>query len=432
MSTLGERAVRHAQALIRIDTTNPGPGEERAAAYVVDVLAAAGATAEVVEPAPGRCSVLCRVPGRDPELPALLVHGHLDVVPAVEEGWTHDPFGGEEVDGFLWGRGAVDMKNAVGMMLALQEEIAAGRCPAPRRTLVFAYFADEEMGGTLGARWIAEHRPDLLDGVTAAIGEVGAFAVPLPDGRRLYPIQCAEKGMLWIRITVAGEGGHAAFSDGTNALVRAAEMVLAIDRLRPQEAPPATHRELVTAVGELFGPGPGPDELSADALGALGAFGALASLGDRTRSTPTIVRAGVKENVIPARAELFVDTRYLPGSLDATMSRLLDLLGEDDDHEIVSVSPGVAGGYDPALYERCAAALRRADPGAIVVPFVNSAGTDAQHFEALGVSSLGFMPVPLTPPGFDYLACFHTVDERVPMDAIARGAEILRDVVCGY
>lgn len=428
MSAIGERALEHCRALLRIDTSNPGACEEPAAAYVVDTLAAAGIASEVVEPAPGRCSVVSRVPGSDPELPALLVHGHLDVVPA-QDGWTHDPFGGVEADGFLWGRGAVDMKNAVAMMLAAQEALSPHAGAAPRRTLVFAYFADEEMGGGLGAGWIARNRPDLLAGVTEALGEVGGFAVALPDGRRLYPIQCGEKGMLWMRMVVRGDGGHAAYSTASNALVRAAHVVGEVARLELSETAPAAHDELVARLAEIFGSG--DHDLSAAALDALGSFGAMARLGDRTRATPTVLTAGAKTNVIPDRAELLIDARVLPGAGEATIERLTSLLEPGDEHEVLIHTPGVMRAPGEPLYARCAAALREADPAAIVVPFVNSAGTDAQHLTPLGIAPYGFTPV-VTVDGFDYLAQFHAVDERVPVEAVTRGAELLLDVIAGY
>ena len=320
---VGPRSIEHARRLLRIDTSNPGSTEERAAAYVVDVLSAAGLTAEVVEPEPGRCSVVSRMAGSAPDLPALLVHGHLDVVPPQDGGWTHDPLGGVEADGWLWGRGAVDMKGTVATMLAAQEALAGAAGP---RTLVFAYFADEEMGGGLGAQWIVRHRPELLRGVQDALGEFGGFSVTLPDGRRAYPIQCAEKGMLWLRVDVRGRGGHAAYSELPNALVRAAAIVSEVAELALPGPPPPAHAALLDALAPLD---------------RLGSFGAMASLGDRARFTPTMLAAGAKENMLPECARLLIDARFPPGMGDAALSALLGVLGPEEEYEVVKLTPGI-------------------------------------------------------------------------------------------
>lgn len=418
---LGRAAVEHCRALLRLDTSNPGSDEEAAARYVADTLAAAGVGCEVVEAAPGRCSVVSRIPGDAPG-DALLVHGHLDVVPA-GEGWTHEPFAADEADGCLWGRGAIDMKATVATMLAAQCALAG---PRHGRDLVFAYFADEEMGGELGSRHVVEHRPELLAGVTDAIGELGGFPVDAGGGRRVYPIQCAEKGMLWLRVVVPGQAGHAALSDADNPIPRLAELLAGVARLELDETPPEAHVALTHALArELGGP---PDR----ALGLLGAFGAMAHHGARTRFVPTTLAAGAKVNVLPASAEAMIDCRCLPGRDDDAIAAVRALLRDGEELSVTARSPGIEAPPSGALYDACAAALRRADPTAIVVPFVLAAGSDAQRLAPLGIRGYGFAPL-LLPAGFDGIpTLLHAADERVPVEAVARGADVLLDLLQRY
>lgn len=258
-----EAVIEHCRALLRLDTSNPGSTEEAAAAYVVDVLSRARLPTEVVEPAPGRVSVISRHAGAEPELPALVVHCHLDVVPAQDEGWRHDPFGGVEEDGFLWGRGAVDMKDFAAMMLATQTALAEG--PPPRRDIVFAYFADEEMGGGLGSRWIVENRPELFDRAAWAIGEIGGFPVTLPNGRRLYPVQVAEKGLLWFRITMRGVGAHAALTDAPNATAALGRVLGRLAHLTTEDPVPPASVVLGERLTALLGNGTDPVSMLDDA-----------------------------------------------------------------------------------------------------------------------------------------------------------------------
>jgi acetylornithine deacetylase/succinyl-diaminopimelate desuccinylase-like protein len=424
MSDPGARALAHCKALLRLDTSNPGGSEEPAVRYVEEVLSAAGVdTGEVVEPEPGRCSLVARVPGADPALPALLVHGHLDVVPA-GEGWTHDPFGAVEADGCIWGRGAADMKSLVGMMLAAHEELAARAArgdPATRRTLVFAYLADEEMGGRLGSSWIADRRPDLLDGVTQAVGEGGGFSLALPNGRRVYPIVCAEHALLWVRITLGGPGGHAALADVANPVTRMGRLIDEIADLRlPDDTPPPAHLRLVAELQKLAPTGAG------DPLKLLGSFGEMARLCERTRFVPTVARAGTKVNVVPQTAELTVDCRHAPGRADAALAALQALLEPGEALEVIAQTPGMPEPRDQALEEAAAASLHAADPDAVVVPFAMAAGSDVQNLSRVGLEGIGFMPLPL-PLGFDYPAMFHVPDERLPVDSLSTGTRVFLD-----
>lgn len=413
------------QALLRFDTRNPGATEERAAAFVVDVLARAGISSEVIEPAPGRCSVVARHEGEDASLPALLVHGHLDVVPPQEDGWTHDPFGGVIADGCLWGRGAVDMKGAVAMMLATQLALAAsGR--RPRRSVVFAYFADEEMGGGLGAKHLVEQRADLFAGVEDALGEVGGFSITLPGGRRLYPLQVAERGALWARFTLEGPGGHAAFGAGENPVLGLAALVQAVGGLSLDAGPQPVYERFLATVGNLAGVSPDAS------LATLGLFGRLVEAGSRTTLVPTVVRAGAKTNVVPDRAELEVDCRFMPGSeaeARATLERLADAAGAR--MEIIMRMPGATAPPDGPLPAACQDAVRAIDPDGVVASYVVPGGTDGGHLAQLGIRTYGFTPLVL-PEGFDYPALFHAPDERVPVDALAQGHEIFHHLVTRF
>ena len=414
--------VRICQDLLRIDTSNPGATEERGARYVVDSLARAGLPVDVIEPQPGRCSVVSRVSGRDPHLPPLLIHGHLDVVPA-GDGWAYDPFGGVEADGCLWGRGAVDMKGAVAMMLALQLELVNAQ--APRRDLVFAYFADEETGGTLGSRWIVEHQPELFRGVKEAIGEVGGFTVTLPTGQRLYMLQVAERGLLWVKVQVPGGGGHAAFSTRPNALLRAVQLVSRIAQLRtvgpPSDALMALREQL-----EKLSPVPGPSTLA-----DLGTLGAMAAQAESTSFVPTVLHSGHKINMVPDMAELCVDCRVVPGGEAAALAALADLLDEDMVLEILTSSPGFEAPWSGELPQACAAAIATFDPEAILVPYAQPAGTDAQRLRELGIFGYGFLPLVLPEP-FDYFGMFHATNERVPVQALLDGYRILRELALTY
>lgn len=423
---VGTRALAHARALLRIDTSNPGATEEPAARYVADVLGCAGAAVEVLEPEPGRCSVVARVPGREPGLPALLVHGHLDVVPAGDDGWTHDPFGAVEADGFLWGRGAADMKGPLATALAAHEQLAAAAAtgrPRSRRPIVFAYLADEEMGGGLGSRWLADHRPDLLAGVTEAIGELGGFAVPLPDGRRLYPVACGEHALTWLRVTLAGPGGHAALSDAPNPVVRAARLVDRIASLRlPDERPPAAHAELLASLARL---GLGDAE---HLLAGLGAFGTMARRAQRTRFVPTVVRGGESANVVPRTAHVVVDCRHPADGRGAVVAALEGLLEPGERCDEIARTPGARVPARRTLLAAARDALLRADPSAVVSPYALVAGSDLQNLSRLGIDGIGFLPLPLDDGSdYDYAAMAHVPDERIPVRSLAHGAEILLD-----
>ncbi|TMF89390.1 MAG: M20/M25/M40 family metallo-hydrolase [Chloroflexi bacterium] len=415
--------------LLRIDTSNPGSDEAAAAEYVADRLRAAGIAYELLEPAPGRVNLVSVMPGREPALPRLALHGHLDVVPADPAGWSHPPFAGEIAEGMLYGRGAVDMKGFVAMMLGLQLELAEhGR---PRRDLVFCYLADEETGSVLGARWLAEKRPELLSGVAEAIGEVGGFSVALPGGGRAYTIQTAERGSLWFSIRVPGVAGHAALSGTANPVRRLGPLIERINALRVEEEPPAAFRALCTEVARLTG---GPEDDPEPLLAPLGVFGQAALRGRRTDFVPTQTLAGraPNYNVIPEVAELGVDCRYLPGGRERARTALESVLEPDMTYEMPASTLEAEAPVVGPLLEAALAAIRGHDPECRgLLPYVMPAGTDAAALSTLGIHCYGFTPLPL-PDGFDYPAMFHARDERVPVESLRGGMEILFRLATDY
>jgi acetylornithine deacetylase/succinyl-diaminopimelate desuccinylase-like protein len=415
--------------LIRFDTTNRGggdsEGERDAAEYVAAFLVGIGVPAKIIESAPGRANVIARVPGTDPSLPALLVQGHLDVVPANAADWTVAPFSGEVRDGFLWGRGATDMKDFIAMVLAA---FAGGL--RPRRDVVLAFVADEEDRGDFGAHWLVAEHPELFEGCAAAISESGAYTyhVPAADGRlvRLYPVGTAERGTAHLKLTARGRAGHGSRPNDENAVTR---LVGALHRIAAHRWPVSltpTVRAFLERTGAALGV---PVDLSdldtVDTMvTALGPAGALVVPTVRNSTTPTMLEAGYKVNVIPTTATAQVDVRVLPGTEEALLAELDALLGEGVTREFVAHQPPVQAPVDSPWFDAMAAALRSEDPEAIVVPYCMGGGTDAKAFAQLGIDCYGFAPLWL-PEGFPYRAMAHGVDERVPVEGLRFGTRVL-------
>ena len=317
--------------LLRIDTSNygdnAGPGERVAAEYVLASLSEVGLSPELFESAPGRANVVARWAGTDPTRPALVLHGHTDVVPAEAADWTVDPFAGEEIDGLLWGRGAVDMKDMDAMILAVVRQMAReGRRPA--RDVVLAFFADEEAGGVYGARYAVDNRPDLFEGATEAISEVGGFSVDVA-GRRTYLVQTAEKGIAWLRLVADGRAGHGSQLNTENAVT---ELAAAVARIGTHPWPlclTPTVRALLGGVADLTGLpfDPEDDAVLGRLVDALGPGARFVGATLRNTTNPTQLSAGYKSNVIPGRAEAVLDGRFLPGQEAALHSTLAELAG---------------------------------------------------------------------------------------------------------
>ncbi len=421
-----------ARDLIRFDTTNYGEGkskgETEAAEYVGAELESLGLTPTYVDAEPGRTSVIARVPGRTgSERGALVVHGHLDVVPAVAEDWSVDPFGGEIRDGMLWGRGAVDMKNMDAMILtALGDVLEQG---GPERDLVVAFFSDEEAGGVRGSGYVVDHHPELFAGATEAISEVGGYSITV-GGERAYLLQTGEKALRWLTLTARGAAAHGSQVVRDNAVTRLAEAIVAIGREEWPVRLTGTTSALLGEIARILGVDPertAPDEL-AFATGTANRFIA-ASL--RTTSNPTRLEAGYKHNVIPGAAQAFVDVRTLPGEEDLVMERIRELAGPDIDVAVSHGDIGLEVPFEGPLVEAMIAALGAHDPGAPVLPYLLGGGTDNKALSRLGIAGYGFAPLQL-PSGFDFPSLFHGVDERVPLDALVFGRRVLRDLLAGY
>lgn len=419
-----------ARDLIRIDTQNWGggrsTGEADAAAYVTDVLTAMGIESQTFESAPGRASVIARVEGEDPSLPRLVVHGHLDVVPADATEWSVDPFAGEIRDGLLWGRGAVDMKQMDAMILvALERILAAGR--KPRRGLIIAFFADEEAGGLSGSQWLVRNHPELFDGATEAISEVGGYSIDI-DGQRAYLLQTAEKALQWILLRARGTAAHGSQHMRDNAVTKLARAVAAIGEHEFPVEMTDTTRGLIQGIAEILGIDDDDPDAVAERTGTVARF-LRSSL--RHTANPTMLEAGYKHNVIPSVAEARIDVRPLPGREAEAIDALRALVGDEIEVELVHGDVGLEHPFSGALVEAMTAALGRHDPDAPVLPYMLSGGTDNKALSELGIAGYGFAPLKLT-PDLDFAAMFHGVDERVPLEALEFGTDVLEDLLLTY
>jgi acetylornithine deacetylase/succinyl-diaminopimelate desuccinylase-like protein len=411
--------------LIRMDTTNfgdgSGPGERKAAEHVAALLAEVGIEPELYEGVPGRTNVVARWGGTGGTTDgALLLHGHLDVVPANADDWRVHPFSGEIDGGYLWGRGAVDMKDFDAMLLSVVRARARAGV-VPERPLVLCFTADEEAGGHQGAEQIVLNRPDLLEGCTEGVGEVGGWSATV-RGRRFYLLEAAEKGMAWMRLTATGNAGHGSMRHPDNAVTRLAQAVARIGQHEwPVRLTPSM-QVLLASVGEVAGVEATPE--TAERL--VEEFGSAARmLGAVIRHTtnPTMLQAGYKVNVVPGDATAYVDGRFLPGFEDEFFDTLAGLVGEGIEVDYVSRQQGLETSFDGDLVDAMTASILAEDPEAVVAPYLMSGGTDAKHWNKLGVRCFGFAPLRL-PADLDFTALFHGVDERVPTDALEFGARV--------
>ncbi len=408
--------------LIRMDTTNfgdsSGPGERKAAEHVAGLLSDVGIEPELFESEPGRTSVVAQWGGGEGD--PLLLHGHLDVVPANADDWQVHPFSGEIQDGYVWGRGAVDMKDFDAMLLSVvRARTRAGA--VPERPMVLCFTADEEAGGHKGAEHLVKNHPELLADCTEAIGEVGGFSTTV-RGQRLYLIEAAEKGMAWMRLTAKGNAGHGSMRHPDNAVTELAAAVARIGRHEwPVRLTPSM-QVLLSAVGELAGVEATPE--NAESL--VQEFGsATRMLGAVIKHTtnPTMLNAGYKVNVVPGEASAHIDGRFLPGFEDEFFATLADLLGENITVDYVSKQSGLETTFDGDLVDAITSSILDEDPEATVAPYLMSGGTDAKHWHKLGIRNFGFAPLRL-PDDLDFTALFHGVDERVPVDALEFGARV--------
>jgi acetylornithine deacetylase/succinyl-diaminopimelate desuccinylase-like protein len=416
-----DEVVEICRDLIRIDSTNPTSNERAAAEWVAERLGDSGLAPQVLESEPGRASVVARWSGEDSSRPALLIHGHLDVVPADADDWQVDPFAGEIRDDCLWGRGAVDMKDMDAMTLTVVRDwIRQGK--RPPRDVVLTFLADEEAGGLKGARWLVENHADLFADCTEAISEVGGFSVTVA-GRRLYAIETAEKGIAWLTLVARGRAGHGSMLNDDNAVTTLAEATARLGRHRfPVELTPSAEaflRELCDALDVAFD----PDDVDG-VLAKLGPIARMVGATLRHTANPTMLNAGYKHNVIPQRAVAYIDCRFLPGGEERFHDELARVVGPDVAIELLHTDIAYETTFDGDLVDAMKVALLAEDPEGRPVPYCLSGGTDAKHFARLGIRCFGFSPLRL-PADLDFTGMFHGIDERVPLDGLRFGTRVL-------
>jgi acetylornithine deacetylase/succinyl-diaminopimelate desuccinylase-like protein len=414
--------------LIRFDTTNPPGNERECIAFIEDLLRDAGIESTLHARDPERPNLLARLPGRG-AAPPLLLYGHVDVVSTAGQAWQHDPFAGSEHDGYIWGRGAVDMKGGVAMMLsAFLRAKAEGLEPAG--DVLFCALADEEGMSRYGAEWLVREHAELFDGVRFAIGEFGGFTMH-QRGRRFYPIQVAEKQICTLAATVRGPGGHGSMPLRGGATARLGEMLERLDRESlPIHVTPVA-REMLTRMADAL---PRAQAIVLrQLLRPAIARAMLPRMGERARMTgamlrntasPTIIETSKKFNVIPSEIRVTLDGRLLPGfQPDDLIREVRALIGDDVELEVLLHDPGPPE-PDLGMFATLAGVLERADPGAVAVPLLMPGVTDARFFALLGIQTYGFTPMKL-PPDFNFWAGVHGSDERVPVDGIAFGADAI-------
>lgn len=421
--------------LIRFDTSNYGGGESTGETPLAEEIARlvreAGYDPQLVAREPHRASVIVRVAGSQPDLPGLLVHGHLDVVPAEPDQWTVPPFSGLIQDGYVYGRGAVDMKDMVANMVCTLLDWARDGV-TPQRDIVFVFVADEEDQGQWGAEWLVDEHPELLQGVGAAIGESGGSALALEraDGESVtcYPVAVAERGTLHLRLTARGTSGHGSRPTADSAITKLLGAAYRINNHRWPLILSDTVRRYITEVNAALG---NAVDLDSDvgverAIEQMGEAGRVAAITVRCSATTTVLKAGYKTNVIPGVAEAEVDVRCLPGTFDDTLATMIELVGPEVESELIDPGHPTNFSADSPWFASIREAILRHEPAAVVVPYCMGGGTDAKAFARLGAECFGFAPRTLDPDG-RVGGGMHGVDERVPVSSVDGGQAILRD-----
>jgi len=418
--------VQLCQELIRIPSVNFGDGkgdEEAAANYVASKLEEVGIKTKIYQSAPKRCSVVANIEGQDPSLPGLVVHGHIDVVPANAADWSVDPFSGVIKDGCIWGRGAVDMKNMDAMMLGVFR-LWARHGFKPQRNFVIVFFADEEAGGIFGSRWMAQNHPEVFNNCNEAVSEVGGFSLTLSSGKRIYPIETAEKGIEWMKLTASGLAGHGSMVNTANAVTRLADAVSRIGNYKWPQRMTKTNEAFLRKVAELTGHTYDENNLE-PIVKELGSIARMLGATLTNTANPSMLEAGYKANVIPQTASAVVDGRTIPGYESELMETIKQLAGEHVLVESIVSDIPLEVDFSGPLVEKMIAAVKSEDPEGIPVPYLMSGGTDNKALAKLGIAGYGFSPLQL-PPDLDFLALFHGVDERVPVDSLKFGARALQ------
>lgn len=418
------------QELLRFDTSNygdrMGPDVEQCVSYIHESITKAGFDDVQVGPSPEYSTLIVRVPGHgESSKSPVIIHGHYDVVPAVAENWRVDPFSGSVQDGQIWGRGAVDMKNMVAMMLSALHGLGSGAIQASR-DLIFVFFADEEAGGARGGQWVVDHHPELFAGASFAMSEVGGFSIDL-GGKRKYLLQTAEKGFAWLNVTAHGRAGHGSIPNTCNAV---ATLVRALNRLDEYQWPetliPSVEALLNGAAADLdLNRQEIPSDQIVEKLGGARGFveGVL-----RDTAQLTVLRAGDKGNVIPGEAHAMIDCRFLPGREDEFLTKVRELLGDEIEIRDSSIRPALEAPWEHKAVSSMRQVIQELDDGADVLPYCLSGGTDNKAFARLGIPGYGFVPLRL-PSDFNFAAMFHGVDERVPIESLLFGEKALRRLI---
>lgn len=427
LADISTEVVEIVRDLIKIDTSNygdgSGPGEALAAEYVEAKLKEVGIDAHRYQTTSSkRQGVNARIAGKNPDRPALLLHGHLDVVPAQAKDWTFDPFAAEIHDGMIWGRGAVDMKDGDGILLAMVRSWARNGIQ-PDRDIILDFLPDEEAGSDHGSVWLVQNHPEWYTDASEAVGEVGGFSLTLRDDVRLYLVQTAEKGIRWMKLKAEGTAGHGSFLNNDNAVTRLAQAVAAVGNHKFELALTPTVRDFIKAVNDALG-----TQLSAEdpeqLLAHLGPIARIVGATLSNTANPTMLNAGYKHNVIPGTAEAMIDGRFLPGFEDELIKDIENLLPPGVVREDVVNGIALEAPFEGPLVDAMSAAIRAEDPMGTPVPYTVSGGTDAKAFSTLGIKCYGFLPL-LLPPELDFSAMFHGVDERVPISGLEFGVRVM-------
>lgn len=424
-ATLEEEVVSICQDLIRIPSVNYGEGkgdESAVAQYVLSSLAEVGISAEIIESAPNRCNVIATIPGTDPNRPGLVLHGHIDVVPANAEDWQVDPFSGEIRDGSIWGRGAVDMKNVDAMILSIVRNWKRTGYQ-PSRNILLAFFADEEAGSNFGSRYMTRVHPEIFEGYTEAISEVGGFSVTLKNGKRLYFIEAAQKGIHWMKLTAHGLAGHGSMVNNDNAITRLSEAVSKVGSFTWPQRYTGTVKTLFRKIADATGKPYDENDLR-PLLDEIGPTARMIGATLSNTANPTILEAGYKANVIPGSASAVIDGRFLPGFEDELNSTIRSIVGPDIEIETLTRDIALEVNFTGPLVDAMCDAILAEDPEGIPVPYLMSGGTDNKALSELGIIGYGFSPLRL-PADLDFMALFHGVDERVPIESLHFGVRAL-------
>jgi len=427
LQILEEECISICQEMIRIPSVNfgEGVGDERAMAdYVAAKLTEVGVASELIVTGENRVNVVAKIPGRDSSRPGLVVHGHLDVVPVNADDWSVDPFAGIIKDGYLWGRGAVDMKDMDAMILATVRAWQRANYQPPRNILI-VFFADEEAGSEYGSRYLVKNRAELFEGYSEAISEVGGFSVTIAGGHRLYFIEAAQKGINWLQLKATGDAGHGSFINPKNAITKLSAAIARIGAHEWPQVETKTGSKFWSKIAELTGEKYDPSNVR-PLLKHIG--GAARMLGATIQNTanPTMLTAGYKANVIPQHATAVVDGRFLPGFEKDLVDTVAKLAGEEIEIEVLVRDKALEVDFEGNLVEAMKAAIAKFDPEGIPVPYLMSGGTDNKALSDLGIIGYGFSPVKL-PPDLDFFALFHGVDERIPIEGLKFGVKVLNE-----